>query len=170
MAISRQPAALIKGDIDIGFLRPPIPDAELESEVLLAEPLMVALPRGHALASLERVPALRLAREPFVMFQRAPGLVLHNLVLGFCLRMGFTPRVVQEVAQSHAAVGLVSAGIGVSLVPASSRGVNLHGVEYRPLAEPSPPVLTGIAWRRGNDSPVLAAFRDVARAVAEQPS
>jgi hypothetical protein len=33
---------------------------------------------------LNRVPGRSLAAEPFVMFQRAPGLVLHDLVLGFC--------------------------------------------------------------------------------------
>lgn len=166
MTIPQQIAGLLKGDIDIGFLRPPVKEAELNCELLLSEPLVVAMPRGHALASLKQVPGRRLAEEPFVMFERAPGLVLHDLVLGFCLQLGFTPRVVQEVAQSHAIVGLVSAGIGISLVPASSQMTDLRGVEYRPLAEDPPPALTGLAWRRSDSSPTIAAFREVARDVA----
>jgi DNA-binding transcriptional LysR family regulator len=166
MTLPQQTASLLKGDIDIAFLRPPVQDAELDWEVLMSEPLMAVMPRGHPLAEMPRVPGRRLASEPFVMFERAPGLVLHNLVLGFCLKLGFTPRVVQEVAQSHAIVGLVSGGIGISLVPASSETINLRGVEYRPLVEASPPVHTGLAWRRGETSPAVAAFRETAREVA----
>jgi DNA-binding transcriptional LysR family regulator len=117
------------------------------------------------LTKLKRVPARRLATEPFVMFQQEPGLVLYNLVLGFCMQQGFTPRVAQEASQSHAVAGLVSAGIGVALVPASTQGA-LHGVEYRPLQEKSPPVTTVLAWRRGDASPVVAAFRKTASEVA----
>jgi DNA-binding transcriptional LysR family regulator len=168
LTIPQQMAALRKGDIDVGFVRPPIDDAELDSQLLLREPLVVALPRGHRLARLRRIPGRRLADESFVMFQRAPGLVLHDLVLGFCLHIGFTPRVAQEAAQSHAVAGLVSAGIGVALVPASTQGARLRGVEYRALAEKSPPAVTALAWRRDDASPVVAAFRKTARAIATQ--
>jgi hypothetical protein len=89
------------------------------------------------------------------MFQRAPGLMLHDLVLGFCHQLGVTPRVAPEATQSHAVVGLGSAGIGVALVPASTESTRLGGVQYRPLAEKSPPVLTALAWRRGDASPVV---------------
>ncbi len=141
-------------------------DAEFTSELLLEEPLRVALPAGHALASARRLHAARLANEPFVMFRRSPGLVLHDLVLGFCLQQGFAPRVAQEASQTHAVIGLVSAGIGVALVPASAQEIRLRGVEFRPLADKSPPVGTCLAWRRDDPSPVLRAFVETARRVA----
>jgi DNA-binding transcriptional LysR family regulator len=166
LTIPQQLAALRGNDIDVGVLRPPVAEIELELDALFSEPLIVALPRGHPLAKLRRVNARRLAGEPFVMFQQAPGLVLHNLVLGFCLSAGFTPRVVQEASQSHAVAGLVSGGIGVALVPASTQSTHLAGIEYRPLADASPPVWTSLAWRRGDASPVVAAFRTTAREVA----
>ncbi len=166
LTLPQQAAALHRRDIHVGFVRPPVPDAELASETLLTEPLVVALPSGHPLTALRRIRAARLADQRFVMFQRAPGLVLHDLVLGFCLRQGFTPRVTQEASQSHAVVGLVSAGIGVALVPASVQAIRLRGVEFRPLAEASPPVGTALAWRRDDNSPVLDAFVQTARHVA----
>jgi len=168
LTLPQQAAALRRHDIHVGFVRPPVSDAEFASEILLEEPLVVALPAGHPLTSLRRVRALRLADEHFVMFQRAPGLVLHDLVLGFCLQQGFTPRVTQEASQSHAVVGLVSAGIGVALVPASAQETRLRGVEFRPLAEASPSVGTALAWRRDDASPVLQAFVATARQVAQQ--
>jgi DNA-binding transcriptional LysR family regulator len=168
LTLPQQLAALRRGDIHAGFVRPPVTDAELAMELLLEEPLHVALPAGHPLASARRIRAVRLADEPFVMFQRAPGLVLHDLVLGFCLQQGFAPRVAQEASQSHAVVGLVSAGIGVALVPASAQEVRLRGVEFRPLVEKTPPVGTALAWRRDDTSPVLRAFVDTARRVARE--
>jgi DNA-binding transcriptional LysR family regulator len=166
LAMPQQITLLRNGEIDVGFVRPPVEDAELDSETVLRESLVVALPRGHPLARLRRIPARRLAAEPFVMFQRQPGLVLHHLVLRYCLQHGFTPRAAQEATQSHAVVGLVSAGIGVALVPASVQSTRMRGVEYRPLQEKSPPVLTVLAWRRDDASPALAAFRKAAQSVA----
>lgn len=168
LTIPVQLASLQRLEIDVGFLRPPVSAAELDSETLLREPLVVALPHGHPLTKLRRVPARRLAGESFVMFQRAPGLVLHDLVLGFCQRCGFRPQVAQDAAQSHAVAGLVSAGIGVALVPASTQCVQLRGLEYRPLLETSPPVSTALAWRRDDPSPVLAAFRRTAHEVSRK--
>lgn len=168
LTLPQQIAALRAGDIHAGFVRPPVTDAELTSALLLEEPLVVALPSGHPLVSAARIRATRLASEPFVTFQRAPGLVLYDLVLGFCLRHGFSPHVAQEASQTHAAIGLVSAGIGVALVPASAQELRLRGVEFRPLAEKSPPVGTCLAWRRDDPSPVLRAFVQTAQRVARQ--
>jgi DNA-binding transcriptional LysR family regulator len=168
LTLPQQFAALEKGDIHVGFIRPQPMEAEFSSVVLLQEPLMVALPADHPLTRKRRVRAQALAREPFVMFQRAPGLVLHDIVLKFCLQQGFTPRVVQEASQTHAVVGLVSAGIGAALVPSSAQEIRLRGVELRPLAERPPQVGTALAWRRDEDSPALKAFIATTKSVALQ--
>jgi DNA-binding transcriptional LysR family regulator len=166
VTLPQQMAALREGTLHAGFVRPPVTDAELTAETLLEEPLLVALPVGHPLAAARRVRLARLANEAFVTFQRAPGLVLHDLVLGFCLQHGLSPRVTQQASQTHAVVGLVAAGIGVALVPASAQEIRLRGVTFRPLAERSPPVGTCLAWRRDDASPVLKAFVATARRVA----
>jgi DNA-binding transcriptional LysR family regulator len=166
--IPQQFEALRRGEIHVALLRPPVADAELASETIQQEPFVLALPAGHPLAALRRVPARRLAAEPFVMFPRQPGLVFHDLVMDFCLRAGFAPRVAQEANQTHTVVGLVSAGIGVALVPASTQRIGLAGVVYRPLREKTPSSRTAVAWRRLDSSPVVKAFLDVARRVAKQ--
>lgn len=168
LTIPQQFEALERGDIQVGLVRTPVPDPHLEAEVIVEEPLVVALPTGHRLASRARVPARRLADEPFIAFQRGSGLVLHDLVTRFCIGAGFTPRVVQEANQTHVVVGLVSAGIGVAIVPGSAQNIRLRGVLYRPLAEQTPPVHTALAWRRGDRSPVVGSFRHIAREAGER--
>lgn len=166
LTIPQQFEALRRENIDVGLLRPPVVDAELSAETILEEPFVVALPAAHALCALRRVPLRRLAGEPFVMFPRVPGFLFHDLIMGFCQRAGFTPRVAQEVNQTHAAIGLVSAGLGIALVPASAQKIALAGVAYRPLREATPLAQVSVAWRRTDASPVVAAFLEVARRAA----
>jgi len=168
LTIPQQLEALRRENIDVGLLRPPVADAEILADTILEEPFVLALPAGHALCALKRVPLQRLAEESFVMFPRTAGFVFHDLIMGFCLRAGFTPRVAQQVNQTHAVIGLVSAGLGVALVPASAQKIGLAGVAYRSLREATPLARVAIARRRADASPVVAAFLEVAHKVAAQ--
>jgi DNA-binding transcriptional LysR family regulator len=77
---------------------------------------------------------------------------------------GLTPRIGQEAIQMQTIVSLVSAGMGVALVPQSLRHLRRTGVVYRPLLESGPVVETGLVWRAAEVSPVLAGFIDIVRA------
>jgi DNA-binding transcriptional LysR family regulator len=167
LGMPEQLEALRRADIDVGLLRP-VADAALDSEVILEEPMMVALPAGHRLARLARIPAKRLAEERFVLFRRVLGSVFRDLVVDFCARAGFEPRVGQEASQTHAVMGLVSAGLGVALVPASVRAIGMRGVVLRAVARGAPVARTALAWQRGDDSPLLRGFVETARAAAKR--
>ena len=139
-----------KGDIDVAMLRPPVSEAELASEIL-AEPFVLALPARHPLRALRRGCPRSGSRASLSCSSRASrGSCSTTWSMGFCLRGGFTPRVAQEAYQTHAVVGLVSAGIGVALVPASTQKIGLAGVAYRPLREAHAAVAHrgGVAPRR----------------------
>jgi DNA-binding transcriptional LysR family regulator len=62
-------------------------------------------------------------------------------------------------------LGLVAAGLGVSLLPASIRKLQRAGVVYRPLAPPAPHVEMAVAYAREELSPTLGAFLRVLREV-----
>ena len=86
----------------------------------------------------------------------APG--LYDDVVSFCRSAGFSPRVEQEAVQMQTIVSLVSAGLGVALIPASMRNLGRTGVVYRSLREISPQTEILAAWRRGETAPALARF------------
>jgi DNA-binding transcriptional LysR family regulator len=163
LTMPQQFEALRRADIDIGMLRPPVVDPSLASEVILEEPMVVALPAGHPLAKLARIPAARLAAEPFVMFPRQPGTVFHDIIMDFCHRAGFVPRVAQEASQTHAVLGLVSAGLGVALVPESVRVIGMQGVILRPVTRGAPIARTALAWQATNASPLIRGFLETTR-------
>ncbi len=154
---------LADATLDIGFLIPPLPDRlrnELDYHPIRSESLVLALPEGSAQTGRPRIALREVAHLPLIVFPRRLAPRLHDLILGCFQRAGITPQIGQEAIQMQTIVGLVSAGMGIALVPQSVSNLKRPGVEYRALKDPSPTVEVGLAWRRDNPSPVLAAFLD----------
>jgi DNA-binding transcriptional LysR family regulator len=104
---------------------------------------------------------------PLVVFPRrlAPG--FYDIIMDCYGAAGLAPRIGQEAIQMQTIVSLVSAGMGVALVPQSLRNLRRTGVVYRPLCEAVPAIVTGLAWRTAEVSPVLSGFIDIVRAHAD---
>jgi DNA-binding transcriptional LysR family regulator len=156
---------LLGGRIDAGLLIPPLPDkakAELDYLPVLNEPLILAAPadlpglRGKREIDLRSLPPL-----PLIIFPRPISPGLYDAILAVFRAAGITPSIGQEAIQMQTIVSLVSAGMGIALVPESVSKLQRPGVEYRPLAQATPLVETGLAWRRDNHSPVLKGFLDL---------
>jgi DNA-binding transcriptional LysR family regulator len=158
---------LMHGRIDAGLLIPPLPDKarrDLDYLKVLSEPLIVAAPAGLEL--LRGGGAVRLAdlpRLPLIIFPRPIAPALHDAILACFRAAGITPEIGQQAIQMQTIVSLVSAGMGLALVPQSVSNLMRPGVEYRGLVDPTPQVETGLAWRRDNVSPVLQGFLDLLR-------
>jgi DNA-binding transcriptional LysR family regulator len=170
MGSPMQLRALGERRIDVGFLRPAALDATLVGRVVQREPLLVALPAGHRLAKVEGIRLEDLASEPFVMFPREPRPSYGELLIGYCVAAGFSPRVAQETNEMQTALSLVAAGIGVTLVPASVRSVRRANVVYKPLGEKGPVTELTVVHRREDDSAALGAFLVVTEEVAGEKS
>jgi DNA-binding transcriptional LysR family regulator len=158
---------LLHNRIDAGLVIPPLPDkarAELDYLKVLDEPLILAAPAGLAALKggapvwLKDLPPL-----PLIIFPRPIAPSLHDAILGCFRAAGITPEIGQQAIQMQTIVSLVSAGMGLALVPQSVSNLMRPGVEYRALRDPSPQVETGLAWRRDNRSPVLLGFLDLLR-------
>jgi DNA-binding transcriptional LysR family regulator len=163
---TEQLRALSTGVVDVGLVRPPIEtDADLHAQVVMSERTIAAIPVGHELARLRRIPLGRLAAEPLVLFPRrqAPG--FHDLLIGRLAATGASPHVVQYAPEMMTIIGLVAAGIGVSPVPASVAHLAIDGVTYRPLSGAPDTELVALT-RAGDTSPLAEAFVADARAAA----
>jgi DNA-binding transcriptional LysR family regulator len=158
---------LLAGRIDAGLLLPPISEPALESVSILQEPLIVALPEKHPLARRPGKLALeKLKGAPFILFPRAYAPGLYDDIVSCCKAAGFSPLIEQEAIQMQTIVSLVSAELGVALIPESLRNLRRTGVTYKSLRGGSPQTEVHLAWRRGDDLPALRVFIDVATQVA----
>lgn len=166
-----QIADLIDGRIDVGFLLPPVAESSIESEPILREPLIAALPERHPLANGKGPVSLAaLANAPFIITPRqmAPG--LYDDIVSFCHAAGFSPQITQEAIQMQTVISLVSAEMGVALIPRSLRNLQRTGVVYKSLKETSPMSEIRLAWRSGDSLPALQLFLGLARQIAASES
>ena len=158
-----QVKALNSGDIDVGFLHPPI-KGDFEFISIMTEKMILALPEDHPLTTFTQVPISKLSNQPFILFPRQEGPYLYSRILSMCQQAGFSPQVVQEVTPQPTIIGLVAAGIGVSFVSSSLQSINRPGVVYRELDVLTPELELVAAWKIEKVSPVLQKFLTVVRA------
>ncbi len=163
MEKDEQIAALFARQIQVGLLRPPVDSSELYSEIILREPLLLALPAQHPLVSKAQISILDLANETFVLQPRHWTLGLYDHVMNLCHLANFSPNVKQEAADTYLIIGLVAANMGISLVPASAQSLRSQGVVYRPLEGDITQIEMAMIWRRDDHSPVVEAFLELAR-------
>jgi len=154
----QQLAELDSGTLDIGLLSAPVDRPTIESRGIWRERVVLAVPAQHAFARLASIPLRKLANEQFIMFPRSIAPALYDDVLQFCRRGGFSLQIVQEATQSQTIISLVSAGIGLAILPSSIQGLRRAGVTYRPFREQSPSVETVIAYRKDRSSLAIENF------------
>jgi DNA-binding transcriptional LysR family regulator len=157
--------ALLAERIDAGILiptRPSLPPA-LDYRPLLREPLIAAVPElwvaeGRLEIADGRLTGEQWMAEPLILFPARVSPDFHALVMDFYHLRGRPPAIRQEAIQMQTIISLVSTGMGMALVPASLRHLARSGVRYLDLDEGAPILETGLAWRKGDIPPPLAAL------------
>lgn len=156
MTISQQIEALAKSEIDVGVLRLPLNVATLATKIVLVESLVLAIPKEHALAQRGTLKVRELAHEQFVM--APPNRVgFFDLIKSICRSAGFEPHIAQHATGLHTALGLVSVGMGIAIVPQSLTQTPVRNVIYKPLVD-APKSQVALAWRADDRSPIVKSF------------
>lgn len=171
----------LRGDqLDICLSGTPAEDTQVSSALLWRDPVVAALPPGHRLAKRNRISLADLRNEDFVFLQRDSSAFAKRLHEA-CLLEGFAPRIVQEVVEIPAALNLVAAGMGVTLVPASMALLRKDAIQLCTLTQSqisiTPQDVKGggagsethaheqlngdvyVLWRNKDDNPAVAEFR-----------
>jgi DNA-binding transcriptional LysR family regulator len=161
LATAEQVEALLRGDLDVGFMRGAENDPRLHVELFAREPLLIAVNRDHPCATMKRVRLSTLAHDPWVLFPRVIAPQLHDQVVRLCQEAGFVPNVVQESREVYTTVGLVGAGVGVTIVPETVQRMTSKDVVYKPIPRASVPL--SMVRPSGPVRPVVEAFLTVAR-------
>ncbi len=163
MVSRQQVEALHSSVIDIGLQRSPQAMQGLDRLCVAREKMVLAIPRNHALAR-GRLPKLAdLAGEPFITFSPIDGHYFYALIDSLFARASITPRYVQQVSQIHSILALVSAGMGIALVPESARALHFGGIVLRQLKSDAVYADLHLVWRTDNDNPALPIFTSLVR-------
>ncbi|ARU93722.1 LysR family transcriptional regulator [Tatumella citrea] len=143
---------LLKGSIDLGFIRLPCARShELEYRVMDTEQMVVALPANHPLAGKAELASLaELADETLIIFPREISPGLYDSVITACTRAGFNPPTVAQAPQTTSAISMVATGFGYTVVPASLGKIDQANVRYLPINGTPLTAQVALAWRRHN--------------------
>jgi len=164
LSTNEQIDALRSRSIELGLIRMPFDSGEFATACVLREPFIAAVPQGHALAAKDALQTADLHRMPMVMFHPAQGGYFYELLVRVFHSVGVAPRYVQYVRQTHSLLGLVSGGLGIAVLPASTRRLSLPGVVFRPIELPAHAIAElHVVWRRGEETsrPAMEAVRQL---------
>ncbi|WP_321878615.1 LysR family transcriptional regulator [Paraburkholderia bannensis] len=160
MVSSAQVRALETRAIDLGVMRSQYASRGLVYRQLSREPLLLALPAGHALAGRRRsIAAHDLADEAFVMYSPDGGKYFHDRITGLLTAANVRVRHVQFIDQTHSIVALVRAGHGMAIVPASARELGFRDVVYRPLWSTDAWAELDLVWNEEQNNAAVERFR-----------
>ncbi|NIF58150.1 LysR family transcriptional regulator [Enterobacter sp. Ap-916] len=141
-----QIAPLNEGELELGLMRNTrLPDT-LNWTLILREPLLAMVHRDHPLAGSRSISLTQLAQEPFVFFDPHVGTGLYDDIIGLLRRYNIVPYITQEVGEAMTIIGLVSAGLGVSILPASFQRIRLSDVVWLPIDEPEAQSELWLVW------------------------
>lgn len=156
-------ADLLAGELDVALMALPVRDDRLHVEKLFSEPLVMALPPKHRLASRNEVKLGDVVDEPFILLDDVH--CFGDQVLSFCHRGGLEPRVVCRGEQIVTLLAMVAAGQGVSVVPEMAAVADgAKSCVYRPLGKPSPSRTLCAVWHKQRYRPAsLRAFVEVVK-------
>lgn len=168
---SSQIDALLDGEIDVGFLRPSPESADVASEFLFEERLMVHVSKANPLAKRKSLRVKDLAAEPLLMPTRAASSGLYDKTLEMYRAARLTPTVIDLPSDppphGDVQVLMLTCGKGIFIVPDE---VAFHppatsGIVAIPLEDPGARISVHVAWRKQEQSAVVHAFLNSVRRV-----
>lgn len=157
-----QDIAFDRGEIDVGFTRPPSADRapSYESRLLFREPLVVALPRTRKVAA-KHVRIADLASERFVVFQRTSSPQVFDMIVRVCNDNGFSPQLHNELNNMNSVLATVEAGEGVAIIPATAAHLRADNISFFRLQPDKVRIDFVAAWQKKEPSIALKLFLDL---------
>jgi LysR family hca operon transcriptional activator len=148
---------LLRGKLDLAFMRPEPQMPDLEYHVVVKEPLLVALPSDHRLASQGAISLKDIAGETFIgMSNTAP--TLRVVIEEYLQRMGMDLQPAHRVDNLAMAMSLIASTRGVALLPTYAKNFLPWAVTSRPLAGEAPTIDLVVGYNKTNTTPILQLF------------
>ncbi|MCO6060240.1 LysR substrate-binding domain-containing protein [Pseudomonas sp. MOB-449] len=153
-------------DIALVCEAPAADDLDLLASPVFSDPLYLALPASHPLASKASIEPEDLHEQDWIMVESQLQQHRRERFLADCVAAGFTPQIRLEAAEPLSALGLVSAGLGLALIPQSIGGEGNPNVVLRELPWLKQSIGLWAAWHRVDLRPIVGDFREMVLAGA----
>jgi DNA-binding transcriptional LysR family regulator len=153
-------AAILRGTIDVGFVR--YRGLEVPAGVVTREigrdALRLVVNASHPLAQRAAVSLAEFRDEGFIAYPPDIGTGLPAIFGDLCRNAGFEPRIVQHAREATTQIGLVASGLGVAMLPAPLECVRLPRVRYLALSDEGAYLSLAVACSVRPPGPLLKTF------------
>jgi LysR family transcriptional regulator, hca operon transcriptional activator len=164
--------ALIRGKLDLAFMRREANMPDITYRLIASEPLVAVMPSDHPLATQSEVTLADIAREPFIQMSRTAP-VLRQIIAEAFHDAGLTLRGEHTIDNLGMAMSLVASTRGLTLLPAYAKNFLTWSVTSRPVSGRGPTIDLVAGYNKINKSPVLKLFlsriEDLVTRVAGKP-
>jgi LysR family hca operon transcriptional activator len=149
--------ALMRGKVDIAFLRREKDAPGIAFKSLIREPLVAVLPAGHRLAAQDAVRLQDLAAETYISPTRvAPA--LKAVIENYAAKSGVVLKPEYDAENTSSVISLVTSTGGVTLLPLYVKLMLPASVAVRPLQGDAPTIELVLGYSRANTSALLKRF------------
>ena len=154
------------GEIDVGFVRPPLQEPGLAELRLAREPMVCVLPTGHRLTRRKTLRPSDLRGEPLVWWPEDHGPGAWREVRREVCGDPPWPPLARAEPEEERIVSAVAEGAGISFIMLErSRSLRIPGAVYRRFAPPEPTMGIALAWREGDELPTLRRLLELAERI-----
>jgi len=154
------------GEIDVGFVRPPLQEPGLAELRLAREPMVCVLPTGHRLTRRTTLRPSDLRGEPLVWWPEDHGPGAWREVRREVCGEPPWPPLARAEPEEERIVSAVAEGAGISFIMLErSRSLRIPGAVYRRFAPPEPTMGIALAWREGDELPTLRRLLELAERI-----
>ena len=168
MRTQGQKLTLSDGSLDIGYMIGPFDHSEFHSLTVAVDRLCVFMPPDHALAQYEEIEPAQLADLPLILGEMSEWEAYRWRLDEMFASDGIKPQTVLEASNTLALIGLVRAGLGITVYPGRLQSILGAGLVSRPLADPRFRVETVLVWKRTNRTVSVRSFVEIARQLAKE--
>jgi len=166
-------AALLRGKIDVAFLRPEREMPDLAYRLLTAEPVVAVLPRTHRLAARKALSPQDISGEVYVGISRTAP-VLQAIIDDYLKKSGVQLRPAHQADNLAMAMSLIGSTRGIALLPLYAVDFLPQSLTSRPLKGKPPTIDMVLGYHKANTSPLLKLFlsraEDLIARVSRKPS
>jgi LysR family transcriptional regulator, hca operon transcriptional activator len=149
--------ALMRGKVDVAFLRREAQAPGLTFKFLIKEPLIAVLPTGHRLAARKTIRPRDIAGEIYISPTRVAP-VLKVVIDNYAAKAGIKLNPAHDAENLSSAMSLVASTGGITLLPLYAQNLLSPSVVVRPLHGEVPTIDLMLGYNKSNTSALLKRF------------
>lgn len=153
--------AILKDELDIGFVRLDKVPAELHMQTVFEDTFSLVLPQSYDMLTRDYNGMERFSKDDFILFSQEYSPYYYDTIMGICADAGFKPKVSHKSVHAHTIFKLVENNLGIAIVPTALQSGFQMRVKFIELKNLKQRAKLSVIWKKENANPVLKNCMDL---------